>query len=111
MQIDIKTQAQVSILHLKGNLDAETVTLFKKKAYALVEAGNHCLVVDCKGLNFVDSMGLGAMISLLRKVRTEKGDLKVAALSPDVRSVFEITRLHRLFEIFPDWEAACQNFS
>ena len=110
MQIEMKKQEGVVILHLTGNLDADSVPLFKKRAYDLVEMGNYSLVVDCKSLQFVDSMGLGAMISLLRRVRVHKGDVKVAALTPDVLSVFEITRLHRLFDITPSWEEACRKF-
>lgn len=110
MKIDIDQLDNVAILHVQGQLDADSVTEFKKEAYKVVDAGCHYLVVDCKDLDFVDSMGLGAMISLLRKVRMQKGDLKVAGLNKDVRSVFEITRLHRLFEIAPDWKSACSNF-
>lgn len=110
MKIHIDKLDNVAVLHVEGQLDADSVTEFKKEAYKIVDAGCHHLVVDCKALDFVDSMGLGAMISLLRKVRMQKGDLKVAGLNKDVRSVFEITRLHRLFEIAPDWKTACSQF-
>lgn len=82
-----------------GNLDADTVPQFKKAAYKIVEEGYVQLVIDCHALDFIDSLGLGALISLLRKVRTNEGDLKIAGLNKDCRSIFEITRLNRLFEI------------
>ncbi|MDO8528240.1 MAG: STAS domain-containing protein [Deltaproteobacteria bacterium] len=110
MLINVKQQGDVAILKLQGNLDADSVAHFKKTAYELADGGKNCMVLDCSALDFVDSMGLGALISLLRRLRTGKGDLKIAALSNDVRSVFEITRLHRLFEITPDWESACGKF-
>lgn len=110
MKMDMEIQNGVTILHLNGNLDADSVSHFKKLAYKIVEEGCHSLVVDCATLDFVDSMGLGAMISILRRVRTQKGDLKVAGLKKDVKSVFEMTRLHRLFDIAPDWKTACRNF-
>lgn len=110
MKIEIKKEASVAVLHLSGNLDADSVAQFKKEAYKIVEGGCHQLVLNLAKTDFVDSMGLGAMISLLRRVRTHKGDLKVACLSKDVRSVFEITRLHRLFEIAPDWQSASAKF-
>lgn len=111
MQIETNKTDGVTVLHVKGNLDADSVASFKKTAYKIVEEGCHHLVMDCSALDFVDSMGLGAMISLLRRVRMQKGDLKVAGLNKDVRSVFEITRLHTLFEILSDWKTACQKFS
>lgn len=101
MQIKIEKKDSAAILNLQGSLDAESVAHFKKTANKIVDEGCYDLLVDCKTLDFIDSMGLGAMISLLRKVRTHQGDLKVAHLSQDVRQVFEITRLDRLFEILP----------
>ena len=107
---EIKKKEGVTILHVSGNLDADSVAAFKKSAYKILEESKPCLVMDCSSLDFVDSMGLGAMISLLRRVRTQRGDLKIAGLNADVRSVFEITRLHHLFDVLPDWESACQKF-
>ncbi len=110
MNINVEQQGDISILHCGGSLDAESVTGFKKVAYDLVEKGAVKIVVDCEEINFVDSMGLGALISLLRRARSRKGDVKVSALSEDVRTVFEITRLHRLFDICADASAACRRF-
>ena len=110
MKIVVDKKNGVTILHLKGNLDADTVAPFKRQAYQLVEEGCVQLVMDCQTLDFIDSMGLGALISLLRRVRTHAGDVKVCALSKDVYSVFEITRLHRLFDILPDWQTALSKF-
>ncbi len=110
MNIDVKQLGDVQILQCKGSLDADTVTAFKKITYDLVEQGNSQFVVDCTNLNFVDSMGLGVLISLLRRVRQKQGDVKVAALNDDVKTIFEITRLHRLFEVCQDADSAIGAF-
>lgn len=110
MKITIEKQNQVAILKVSGNLDADSVAQFKKAANQLVDEGCFQLVMDCQALNFIDSMGLGAMISLLRKVRVQQGDLKISNVNQEVKSVFEITRLHRLFDILPDWGSACEKF-
>lgn len=110
MRIQIDKKGKATVLHISGNLDADTVAQFKKTIQPIVDGGCFAIVMDCQSLHFIDSMGLGALISLLRKVRTHQGDLKIAGLNSDVRSVFEITRLHRLFEIHPNWETACENF-
>jgi anti-sigma B factor antagonist len=68
-------------------------------------------VIDCSNLNFIDSMGLGILISLLRRVRQRDGDVKVSALSEEVKTIFEITRLHRLFDVCNDSAAAVKKFS
>lgn len=98
MKITIDTKNGTTVLHLIGNLDADSVTRFKKQTYQLAEEGCQQFVIDFSDCPFVDSMGLGALISLLRKVRTQQGDVKITRLGKDVATIFEITRLNRLFE-------------
>lgn len=111
MNIDVEKQGDVSILRCGGSLDADSVSGFKKVAYELVDGGSVRLVIDCANLTFVDSMGLGVLISLLRRARSRQGDVKVASLTDDVRTVFEITRLHRLFDICVDSQTAYRQFT
>ena len=110
MNISVENMGNVSVLHCNGSLDADSVAGFKKVTAALVGEGSVRLVADFSDLVFVDSMGLGAMISLLRRVRERDGDLKVSGLSEDVKTIFEITRLHRLFDVCADIGAACKRF-
>ncbi len=110
MQINLEQQGTVQVLHCSGSLDADTVSAFKKLAYDLVGKGTKRFVIDCADLTFIDSMGLGVLISLLRRVRQQEGDVKVAGLSDEVKTIFEITRLHRLFEVCSDWNAAVNDF-
>ncbi|MBI4125887.1 MAG: STAS domain-containing protein [Deltaproteobacteria bacterium] len=110
MNVKIEAQGNVSVVQCSGSLDADSVVAFKKVTLDLINSGATKLVIDCAKLTFVDSMGLGAMISLLRRVRSREGDLKVSGLTDDVKTIFEITRLHRLFEVFPDAATACRQF-
>lgn len=111
MNIDVERQGDISILHCGGSLDADSVMGFKKIAYELVDKGSVRLVIDCANVTFVDSMGLGVLISLLRRARSKQGDVKVASLTDDVRTVFEITRLHRLFDVCADSQTAVRQFA
>lgn len=110
MHIEVESRGDVSVVHCGGSLDADSIAAFKKVAYDLVDTGKIRLVVDCSSLTFVDSMGLGVLISLLRRARQHKGDVKVAALTDDVKTIFEITRLHRLFEVCSDLTTAIKRF-
>jgi len=110
MNIEVKQLGNIKVLQCGGSLDADTVAGFKKVAYDLVNEGSIRFVIDCSDLNFIDSMGLGVLISLLRRVRQREGDVKVAALSEEVKTIFEITRLHRLFDVCADADAAVSRF-
>ena len=111
MKIEVKQQGDIHVMSCGGSLDADTVAAFKKVAYDLVEGGATRFVIDCTGLTFIDSMGLGALISLLRRVRDRHGDVKVASLSDEVKTIFDITRLHRLFDVCADSGTAIRQFN
>lgn len=108
MDIRIDRSGDVVVLRCNGSLDAETVTLFRKKTGELFEGGATKFVFDASKLSFVDSMGLGAMISLLRRVREKKGDIKTFGLNREVKEIFEITRLNKLFDVCKDENEACE---
>jgi len=61
-------------------------------------------------LRFVDSSGLGAFISCLRKLNAKGGDLKLCGMSKQVRAVFELVRMHRIFDIFGTRDEALRAF-
>ncbi|OGQ48800.1 MAG: hypothetical protein A3I09_04310 [Deltaproteobacteria bacterium RIFCSPLOWO2_02_FULL_47_10] len=110
MEIKISEIRGATILQLIGSFDADTVEFFKKRSGELFESGISKFIIDATGLAFIDSMGLGAMISLLRRVREKKGDVKIFGLNSEVTEVFEITRLNKLFDVCKDAGNAIEKF-
>ena len=90
-------------------LDAGNAEEFKRDIAPLLEA-NAKLVLDLTRLRFVDSSGLGAFISCLRKLNAKGGDLKLSGMSKQVRAVFELVRMHRVFDILATKEDAVRAF-
>jgi anti-anti-sigma factor len=100
----------VMVVVLAGaQLDASTAEEFKRDITPVLEAHTQ-VVFDLSQLTFVDSSGLGAFLSCLRHVQAKGGDLKLCCLSPPVRAVFELVRMHRIFHIFDTREAAIRVF-
>ena len=91
-------------------LDAGNSAEFKRDVAPVLEATTK-LVFDLSRLRFVDSSGLGAFISCLRKLNAKGGDLKLFGLSRQVRAVFELVRMHRIFDIYGTKEEAVQAFA
>jgi anti-sigma B factor antagonist len=91
-------------------LDAGNTGEFKRDIAPVLEA-NTKLVVDLSRLRFVDSSGLGAFLSCLRQVNAKGGDLKLCGMSKQVRTVFELVRLHRIFDILGTREEAVRAFA
>ncbi|MBI2343254.1 MAG: STAS domain-containing protein [Deltaproteobacteria bacterium] len=111
MDIQVVNRGVVSVIRCQGSLDAQTVGQFKKSVTPIMAGDAARLILDGTALTFIDSMGLGVLISMMRRLRERKGELKMAALTPDVQSIFEITRLNRLFDICPTVDVAAQRFA
>ena len=76
---------------------------------AEVRVGNHQLVLDLSGVDFIDSFGLGVVIGALKRVRILDGDLRLVVPEPRVRRVFEVCDLDRVFDFHVSVEAAVEN--
>jgi len=90
-------------------LDASNAGEFKRDIAPVLQA-NTKLVLDLSRLRFVDSSGLGAMLSCLRQLTAKSGDLKLCGMSKQVRGLFELVRMHRIFDIFGTREEAVRAF-
>jgi anti-sigma B factor antagonist len=91
-------------------LDASNSADFKREVTPLLEATTK-LVFDLSRLRFVDSSGLGAFISCLRQLNAKGGDVKLCGMSKQVRGVFELVRMHRIFDICATREDAVRAFA
>ena len=91
-------------------LDAHSRAYLKTQMLKLFEQGKNNLVVDMQAVRFVDSSGLGALVSGFKNASSRNGSLKLTGLQLQVKSMFELTRLHRVFEIYNDAEEALGSF-
>jgi anti-sigma B factor antagonist len=99
----------VVVAHLEEEtLDAGNAKEFKSKVAALIAPGTK-LIFDLSRLKFVDSSGLGALLSCLRQLNSSGGALKLCAMVKPVRALFELVRMHRVFEIFNTQEEAIRS--
>ena len=98
------------VLRLEGRLDASSAKEIKDRISDLAKNKRVNLVVDMAGINFIDSSGLGSLVASLRSVNNLGGDIRIASLQDQVRAIFELTRLHRIFEIFDDSLTAAKSF-
>lgn len=111
MQLQIEEKERVVLIAIKENrLDAHNSGELKSQLLALFEQGKNNLLVDLQEVRFVDSSGLGALVSGFKNASARSGSLKLCGLQPQVKSMFELTRLHRVFEIFASEQDAITSF-
>ena len=100
----------VLVITLRANsLDASNVREFRDSVQALLQERTR-VVLDMSELRFVDSSGLGALISCLRQLNARRGDFRLCAMSKTVRALFELMRMHRVFAIHETVEGAVASF-
>jgi anti-sigma B factor antagonist len=108
--VECGRQGDVSILSVNGFLDAHTAPKFEKSMQEEVDAGRFRMIVDCAGLTYISSAGLGVFMSFVEDVREKGGDIKICGLTEDVYQVFDILGFPALFDIVPDRAAAIEKF-
>ena len=87
------------VLRLAGEIDVATAPRLRDRLVQLVTEGPPRLVVDLSGVTFIDSMGLGALVSGLKRARAHDGDLRLAGATDHVAKVLSITRLDQAFVV------------
>ncbi len=99
-------QDRPNVLPLKGEIDLHVSPAVTASLNAMIEKKPQRLVVDLSHVTYIDSAGLAALIGAMQNVESYGGQFLLAGLQETVRSIFEISRLDQVFQIFPDVDAA-----
>lgn len=111
MQIKETIDGDVVVLALKGNLMGEPETTeFRDKIKGLVRDGFLKVVLDVSKVKWINSSGLGALISALATVNNGGGDMRIANVTEKINSLFMITQLIKVFKSFETVERAVASF-
>jgi anti-sigma B factor antagonist len=111
MKFETEPLGEVLLVRLPGaTLDASNSSEFKRDIAPLLQS-NRKIVFDLGQLTFVDSSGLGSILSCLRQLNGMQGDLKLCRMQKTVRVLFELVRMHRVFDILDTPEEAAAAFN
>jgi anti-sigma B factor antagonist len=90
---------------LEQRMGADRAANFKDEMCKLIDQGHTAFVLDLSEVNFIDSTGLGAILSILKRVG-KSGDILVTGASNTVGSMFKLTRMDRVFQMYPTVDEA-----
>jgi anti-sigma B factor antagonist len=111
MDLKMENTEGVAVLFVREDrLDANNSEELKAELRRLFEGGTKDLVIDLKEIHFIDSSGLGVLVSGYKNASIIHGSLKLSNLQSQVKSMFELTRLHRVFDIFTSVDDALQSY-
>ena len=99
LDININSNENEILVALKGDLDIYTSPDFSKNILTKFEEDNKNVVIDAEALDYIDSTGLGAFISVYKSVSEAGKDLKITKVKSNVKKIFVITELDKLFRI------------
>jgi anti-sigma B factor antagonist len=101
MDCMIEERDGVAVVRPAGDLDRQTSPEFQARLDPLISRGTRYFVVDLQHVRYLDSSGLAALVRLYKHVRIGEGDVRLASVLPAVQRILDLTRLSRVFDIFP----------
>jgi anti-anti-sigma factor len=100
----------ILVVVLRGNLDSTTTEDFNNEIHQHLEQGHSKIIIDCRSVGFVSSVGVGSLVALQTRLRKRGGVVKLAAVQGLTAEIIKMIGLDRLLEIYGDLEFARRSF-
>ena len=111
MNINVRTQGDITILDLEGNLVlGPPVSTFRDQLQDLLEAGQKKIVINLLHVPFVDSSGIGAMVGAHTSFESAGGQCKFSGPQPRVMQALKMTHMEEIFDLHEKESAAVESF-
>ncbi|MFP8489517.1 STAS domain-containing protein [Gracilimonas sp. Q87] len=109
--IATRQNQNVSILDISGELDAHTASQLENELKSLIDNENYSIVVNCSGLDYIASAGLGVFMAYIEDVRSLGGDIKLTDMNDRVYNVFDLLGFPTLYDILDSEQEALESFN
>lgn len=109
--IATRQNQNVSILDISGELDAHTASQLENELKSLIDNKNYSIVVNCSGLDYIASAGLGVFMAYIEDVRSLGGDIKLTDMNDRVYNVFDLLGFPTLYDILDSEQEALESFN
>ena len=109
MNISTKSRGDVCIIEISGRMDSFSSKEIEERLNDVIER-NKEILIDLSAVDYISSVGLRVLLSVLKKQKERDGSIKLASLQPFVRDIFKITGFDRIFSISRDQEDAMGKF-
>jgi len=107
----IREVGSVTVLELCGYIDAHTAPQLEDSISQLIANNKYKIVVDFNQLKYISSAGLGVFMAFIETVRTNSGDIKLAAMQPNVFNIFDLLGFPLLYDIVENVDEAICKFN
>ena len=102
-------QKDITLLSVKGFIDTTTAPEFDKTFQSVLNENKYKLIIDLKDVDYISSAGWGLFVGEIKRIRGQKGDLFLAAMSPAVEEAYDLLQFNTIIKSFPNVDQAVQN--
>jgi anti-sigma B factor antagonist len=110
MSLQVTKHGDIVIIDVDGQLIVGNRQELKQRVLDEAEGGARRILIDFAKTAYIDSSGLGVLVSLAKRLRELGGDIRLANLNDDLQTLFELTKLDTLFQISDTRERALESF-
>jgi len=111
MRIAIEKRGRVTVVSIDGSVDGTTAADLVAAVREQITGGSSRLVGDLASVDYTSSAGLRALLETVKAARQQGGDLRLAAVRPEVLRVLELSGFTSILQVFPDVDAAVASFA
>jgi anti-anti-sigma factor len=105
----MKTDIQFEVIQPQDVLNGPNTAALRKQVQNCLEKGVKLLLIDMQDVTFMDSAGLGSLVTILKSVRSAQGKLYLCSVNAQIRMLFELTGMDKVFQVYSDREEFNQN--
>jgi anti-sigma B factor antagonist len=110
MNFEVTKEGDVTVVEVTGQLIVGNRQELKDDVIKLLDDGERKFLIDFRDTAYIDSSGLGVLVSLSKKIREKGGEMRLSNLNEDLRTLFELTKLDTLFVIADSRDQALKDF-
>lgn len=110
VRFNVREEAGVTIVDLEDNIDASCAHELRDLLKGMIDGGTRRILMNLKEVNFIDSSGLGIFVAAYKMMNQIGGAIKFAKPQKTLEKIFELTRTHKVFEIFDSIDEALKSF-
>ena len=110
-RIERELRGTVQLIRLSGSLDMYSFPRLEAQLTALFQQGHHCIVLDCRDLDYIGSAGLGALIGFAKQARERGGDVKLLNVPERIYKIIELLGFTKVLQVHNAEDSAVDSFA
>ncbi len=100
LQVQVTDKNEAKVLYIDGYINAHTVQDFEKAVQGVLEEKNYRILINCRGLQYINSSGLGVLMGVIEEIQDNGGFLCLSDMNGTVYNIFDTLGFTHLFKVF-----------